>query len=238
MWRRTRSFSIRSERIELRLPKRSDYVGWARQRRASREFHRPWVPTSFSGDVSRAGFRRWVSQAHRTFSEGSELNLLLFRNADQALLGSLACKNIRRGTVQCGTLSFWIGREYARLGYMTEAVTAFVNHAFTRLDLGRLEAACLPENRASRGLLEKTGFREEGRAEAYLRIAGAWRDHILFSNIREDRRESARRMETLAGGRMPPDESRPDGRTAGDGGTRGVSDDDPPRHTRRLRRAI
>ena len=238
MWRRIGSFSIKSERIELRLPKRSDYVGWACQRRASREFHRPWVPTSFSGDVSRTGFRRWVNQAHRTFSEGSELNLLLFRNADQALLGSLACKNIRRGTVQCGTLSFWIGREYARMGYMSEAVSAFVNHAFTSLDLGRLEAACLPENRASRGLLKKTGFREEGRAEAYLKIAGAWRDHILFSNIREDRRESARRMETVTGRRSSQDEIPPGGRAAGDGGGRSVSDDDRPRHTRRLRRAI
>ena len=208
MWRRTRSLSIKSERVELRLPKRSDYVGWACQRRASREFHRPWVPTSFSGDVSRTGFRVWVNQAHQTFGEGSELNLLLFRNADQALLGSLACKNIRRGTVQCGTLSFWIGREYARMGYMTEAVTAFVNHAFSKLDLGRLEAACLPENRASRGLLEKTGFQKEGRAEAYLKIAGVWRDHILYSNIREDRREIARRMETVTAGRSPPDELR------------------------------
>ncbi len=238
MWRRTRSFSIKSGRIELRLPNRTDYAGWACQRRASREFHRPWVPTSFSGDVSRTGFRRWVNQAHRTFSEGSELNLLLFRNSDQALLGSLACKNIRRGTVQCGTLSFWIGREHARSGYMSEAVMAFVNHAFTRLDLGRLEAACLPENRASRGLLEKTGFREEGRAEAYLKIAGAWRDHILYSNIREDRRESARRMETVTGRRSPPDENPPGGRAAGDGGTRSVSDDDPARLARRFRRVM
>ena len=230
MWKRAHSFSIKAKRIELRLPKRSDYVSWARLRHASREFHRPWVPTSFTHDVSRARFRKWVSGAQRSFCEGTELNLLVFRNSDRAVLGSLACKNIRRGTVQCGTLSFWVGREFARLGYMTEAVTAFTNHAFTKLDLGRLEAACLPENRASRGLLEKTGFREEGRAEAYLQIAGAWRDHVLFSNVREDRRESARRMETMIAGRSNPDGILPGGQAIGDGRTLSNSDDVSPRY--------
>lgn len=225
MWKRAHSFSIRAERVELRLPKRSDYVGWASQRNASREFHRPWVPTSFTRDVSRARYRKWVRRARQCLGDGTELNLLVFRSADQVVLGSLACKNIRRGTVQCGTLSFWIGREFARLGYMTEAVTAFVDHAFTKLDLGRLEAACLPENRASRRLLEKTGFREEGRAEAYLQIAGVWRDHVLFSNVREDRRESARRMEIMIAGRSTPDGILPDGQAIGDGRTRSDSDD-------------
>ena len=230
MWKRAHSFSIKAERVELRLPKRSDYVGWASQRHASREFHRPWVPTSFTRDVSRARFRKWVRRARQSYGDGTELNLLVFRNSDQVVLGSLACKNIRRGTVQCGTLSFWIGREFARLGYMTEAVTAFVNHAFTRMDLGRLEAACLPENKASRGLLEKTGFREEGRAEAYLQIAGVWRDHVLFSIVREDRRESARRMEIVIAGRSTSDGTFPDGQAIGDGRTRSDSDDGSPRY--------
>ena len=228
MWKRAHSFSIEAERVELRLPRRSDYVGWARQRHASREFHRPWVPTSFTRDVSRARFRKWVKRARHSFGDGTELNLLVFRNSDQVVLGSLACKNIRRGTVQCGTLSFWIGREFARMGYMTEAVTAFVNHAFTKLDLGRLEAACLPENKASRGLLEKTGFRKEGRAEAYLQIAGVWRDHVLFSNIREDRRAIARRMEIVTGGRSSPNGILSEGQAIGDEGTRGDPEGESP----------
>ena len=44
------------------------------------------------------------------------------------------------------------------------------------LDLSRLEAACLPENAASRGLLEKSGFKYEGVAQSYLQIAGRWRN--------------------------------------------------------------
>ena len=66
-----------------------------------------------------------------------------------------------------------------------------VHHAFTMLDLSRIEAACLPENVASRALLERAGFRYEGVAEGYLQIDGRWRDHVLYANLRSDRRGRA-----------------------------------------------
>ena len=51
---------------------------------------------------------------------------------------------------------------------MREAIGALVHFSFTRLDLSRIEAACLPENAASRGLLESAGFKYEGVAQSYL----------------------------------------------------------------------
>ncbi|KKK63201.1 hypothetical protein LCGC14_2996670, partial [marine sediment metagenome] len=56
------------------------------------------------------------------------------------------------------------------------------------LDLSRIEAACLPENQASRGLLEKAGFKYEGVAQSYLQIDGRWRTHVLYAALRKDRR--------------------------------------------------
>ena len=38
-----------------------------------------------------------------------------------------------------------------------------------------------PENVASRRVLEKLGFREEGLFRRYLDVDGAWRDHLLFA---------------------------------------------------------
>jgi ribosomal-protein-alanine N-acetyltransferase len=71
---------------------------------------------------------------------------------------------------------------------MREAILAVTHHAFTHLDLSRLEAACLPENAASRGVLEKCGFKYEGVAQSYLQINGRWRNHVLYANLRADRR--------------------------------------------------
>ena len=41
---------------------------------------------------------------------------------------------------------------------------------------------------ASEGLLRKLGFRQEGYARAYLRIDGAWRDHLMFALLASDYR--------------------------------------------------
>jgi ribosomal-protein-alanine N-acetyltransferase len=71
---------------------------------------------------------------------------------------------------------------------MREAIDAVVHYAFDRLDLSRIEAACLPENKASRGLLEKAGFKYEGVAQSYLQIDGRWRTHVLYAALRLDRR--------------------------------------------------
>ena len=71
---------------------------------------------------------------------------------------------------------------------MREAVTGLVAHAYRKLDLSRIEAACLPENQASRGLLESCGFKYEGVAQSYLQINGRWRNHVLYANLRHDRR--------------------------------------------------
>jgi ribosomal-protein-alanine N-acetyltransferase len=71
---------------------------------------------------------------------------------------------------------------------MQEAIQAVVHYAFTRVDLSRIEAACLPENAASRGLLESCGFKYEGVAQSYLQISGRWRTHVLYAALRMDRR--------------------------------------------------
>jgi ribosomal-protein-alanine N-acetyltransferase len=114
--------------------------------------------------------------------------MFLVRRSDQALVGAITLDNIRRGPAQAGTLGYWTGLPYARNGYMREAIGAMVHHAFTKLDLSRIEAACLPENAASRGLLESAGFKYEGVAQSYLQINGRWRTHVLYASLRHDRR--------------------------------------------------
>src|SRR4029079_5661465 len=87
---------------------------------------------------------------------------------------------------QAANLGYWMGEEYANQGYMTDAVRVLLPHAFQALGLHRIDAACIPENRPSRHLLEKFGFREIGEAKGYLKINGEWRDHLLTSALLED----------------------------------------------------
>lgn len=179
---------IDTERMVLRPPVHSDYRAWSALREQSADFLKPWEPSWSTDHLTRKAFVNRVYWANRSIAQGTALPLFLERRTDRQLLGAITLDNIRRGPAQAGTIGYWIGEGFAREGYMREALTAVVHHAFQVLDLSRLESACLPENTASRGLLEKCGYKYEGVAQSYLQINGRWRNHVLYANLRGDRR--------------------------------------------------
>ncbi|WP_424987763.1 GNAT family N-acetyltransferase [Microbulbifer sp. S227A] len=183
-----RKLKLETERLTLRPPVHADFRDWADMRAASREFLVPWEPSWATDHLSRKGFTNRVYWAQRSIGNGSAVPLFLFRRDDQRLVGAITLDNIRRGPAQAGTLGYWTGAPFARQGYMREAIGAVVHYAFSQLDLSRIEAACLPENAASRGLLENSGFKYEGVAQSYLQINGRWRTHVLYASLRSDRR--------------------------------------------------
>ncbi len=183
-----RRVRVETERMTLRLPEHGDWRQWSELRDTSAEFLSKWEPVWANDHLTRRSFTNRVYWAQRAEAQGTALPMLLVRREDNQLLGALTLDNIRRGPAQAGTLGYWIGQPYSRQGYMREAILALTHHAFTRLDLSRMEAACLPENAPSRGVLEKCGFKYEGVAQSYLQINGRWRNHVLYANLRGDRR--------------------------------------------------
>ena len=183
-----RKVHIDTERLTLRLPHHGDYLAWSALRNSSRDFLTPWEPTWASDHITRKAFTNRVQWAQRSVTTGSGLPLFMFRKADQALIGAITLDNIVRGPSQSGTLGYWVGQSHVRQGYMREAILGVVRYSFETLDLSRIQAACLPENEASRGVLEKTGFKYEGVAQSYLQINGRWRNHVIYACLRHDRR--------------------------------------------------
>ena len=177
------------DRVYLRLPRNADCDAWISLRRQSRAFLEPWEPSWRHDHLERSTFRRRVRLARLLSEDGRTWAYLVFRTADDALLGGLSIEN-RRGWPACtASLGYWIGEPHARQGYMCDAVETAIRHAFEDLEINRVEAACVPENEASRRLLLRCGFRREGRAEACLEIGGKWRDHELYARLAPGRQD-------------------------------------------------
>jgi [ribosomal protein S5]-alanine N-acetyltransferase len=172
--------------VYLRAPQIGDYAEWAELREASRAFLTPWEPTWPSDDLSRGAFRRRLRRYAEDQRSDIAYAFLIFRSDDQTMVGGLTLANIRRGVAQAGAIGYWVGAPFARQGFMTAAVRAFIPFGFGTLRLHRLEAACIPTNAASVGLLEKTGFQREGYAREYLCINGIWQDHLLYARLKDD----------------------------------------------------
>ena len=179
--------SVAGHGVTLRVPQSNDYTEWAALREVSRAFLVPWEPTWPVDDLTRGAFRRRLKRYMEDLRGDLAYAFLVFRNDDNAMVGGLTLANIRRGVAQAGSIGYWVGEPYARHGYMTAAMRTLIPFCFGTLRLHRLEAACIPTNAASIGLLEKTGFQREGYARSYLCINGIWQDHLLYARLKDDR---------------------------------------------------
>lgn len=83
-------------------------------------------------------------------------------------------------------LGFTLARGHQGHGYATEAVTALLDRLFTVEGLRRVSAECDARNTASARLLERAGFRLEGRRPAHTWIKGEWTDDLLFGLLAAD----------------------------------------------------
>ncbi|HEY0103492.1 MAG TPA: GNAT family protein [Brevundimonas sp.] len=171
--------------VFLRPPRASDHEAWATLRQSSRAYLQRWEPTWPEDDLTRAAFKRRLSIYGREMEAGNAWPFFIFTEADRMLAGAITLSNVRRGVAEAGTLGYWIGEPFAGRGLATAAVRAMVGYAFGELNLHRVEAACVPQNAASRRVLEKAGFELEGQARAYLKINGAWADHLLFGVVND-----------------------------------------------------
>ena len=84
-------------------------------------------------------------------------------------------------------IGFALGRTHWGRGYAREAVACVVAYAFDTLRLHRLEADIDPRNAASCALVERFGFRLEGRLRERYCVAGDVQDTALYGLLATDR---------------------------------------------------
>lgn len=94
------------------------------------------------------------------------------------ITGMVSLNNILYGTMQSATLSYKLDEHKTGQGFMTEALEKLIEIAFSELGLHRLEANIMPRNAPSLKLVSRLGFQNEGLAKDYLKINGAWEDHV------------------------------------------------------------
>lgn len=178
---------LHGDGVYLRSPQLGDFGEWAELREQSRGFLTPWEPLWAHDDLSRGAFKRRIRRYQRDIRDDRAYPFFVFRSYNARIVGGVTVSNVRRAVAQTCSIGYWIGQPYAHQGFMSSALQSLIPFIFDNLGLHRIEAACLPTNAPSIGLLTKSGFEREGYARRYLKINGIWQDHVLFSMIAEDR---------------------------------------------------
>ncbi|MBQ9180402.1 MAG: GNAT family N-acetyltransferase [Firmicutes bacterium] len=112
---------------------------------------------------------------------------ITMKGEDQAI-GSIGFEpDPRRPEIRAKELGYSLSEDYWGLGIMTEAAREVVRYAFEEEELQVLSIEAAPDNKRSLRVIEKLGFKFEGRLrDAYRTFDGKIRDTMVFSITKDD----------------------------------------------------
>ena len=162
--------------ILLRAPKLADLNDFVSAMQASQDLHIPWVQSPCTQESFLSYLKQYEAPDHKSY--------LVCIN--KQIAGVINLSQIIRGAFQSAFMGYYATKSFAHQGIMTQALRQTVHIAFTELQLHRLEANIQPENTASKHLVARCGFRQEGFSPKYLKIMGQWQDHERWAITLED----------------------------------------------------
>jgi len=171
--------------VTTRLVSIADAATMAELLRVNRDFLAPWEPVRPDDSFTTEGQRGYLEEVLRSYHAGAALPHVIVDAG--RIVGRVTLTNITRGPFQSCNLGYWVAEQANGRGVATSAVARIARLAFGELGLHRIEAGTLVHNALSQRVLERNGFQRYGLAPRYLKIAGEWRDHVLFQLLSTDR---------------------------------------------------
>lgn len=169
-------------RVMLRPLVAADFAAFSEVRRRNGRWLTDWEPLRPAVTADPAeneeAFTRRCDVRERERAAGNAYSFGIF--VDSILVGEINLNGVTRGSMQSATIGYWMDKERAGHGYVPESVVVLSRFAFEDLRLHRLEICIIPRNHNSLRVVEKLGWRHEGRAERFLEINGVWEDHDRF----------------------------------------------------------
>ena len=174
-------------RIGLRLIRARDARQLERLLRENRSWLQEWEATHPSGAAPAPGsvsMRPTIRSMRTQLGAGTGVPFVI--TYDGSVVGQLSVSEVSGGALRSAQLGYWISEHVAGRGITPVCVAMAIDYLFRELRLHRVEICIRPENTASLRIVEKLGMRFEGRRNAYIHIAGAWRDHVCYAVTTEE----------------------------------------------------
>lgn len=110
----------------------------------------------------------------------------IFLKEYNLLIGQIELCHMNWWYDKAGEICYHIGKKYWGKGYATEASKAVISYCFSKLKFRKIYADTDPNNLASQKVLEKLGFKFEGRIREKNLIKGKWTDELDYGLLRSE----------------------------------------------------
>lgn len=127
-----------------------------------------------------------IELLNKLYTKGQCIRWGILHNEAGRLIGTCGFNQGVSPTDHIGEIGYELGFSFWGQGLMTEALKAVLDYGFSQLDLNRIEAYVLPDNKASLALLGKLGFEREGLLRQRGYYKGRFHDEYLLSLIRAE----------------------------------------------------
>ncbi len=125
-------------------------------------------------------FCGWHSEQPRR-----RFKLAIVRRADQRLVGNCGIRRKPDNDWEAD-IGYELSPDCWEKGYATEAARSMVDFGFRELRLQRISSRCIADNLASARVLERLGFKREGRLRRNEFFKGRWWDTLLYALLAEE----------------------------------------------------
>jgi ribosomal-protein-serine acetyltransferase len=140
-----------------------------------------WMPWAAGQDL--AGTERFIAEAEEQRARDDGFQAKIAPEGEiVGVAGFHSVDWINRHT----SLGYWLAEDAQGKGLMTTVVRALLDHAFGEWELHRVEIHCAPENRRSRAIPERLGFREEARLRETERVGGRYLDSVVYGLLESE----------------------------------------------------
>lgn len=126
-----------------------------------------------------------VQESIDSYAGAENLRLAIALRDSGEMIGTISLYRIHASNRR-GDIGYALARAHWQRGYLSEAMEAFIAHAFDALDLNRIEADIDPRNVASAKLLEKMAFVREGYMRERWIVNGEVCDTAFYGLLRRE----------------------------------------------------
>lgn len=101
------------------------------------------------------------------------------------IAGSIGFNEINK-TSKIGEVGYWLGEQFQGKGLMTKALKTLIDYGFEELGLNRIQIKAAVDNKKSRAIPERLGFKQEGIIRQAEWLYDHYVDHVVYGLLAEE----------------------------------------------------
>lgn len=143
----------------------------------NREYLRCWLPwLDHTKDVEY--IKQNIEEANEKYNNNMGFELGIWYKS--CLVGVIGIHEINLKE-QKTAISYWLAEEYQGNGIITNSVKFVISYVFKEIKLKKIEIRCAVDNKKSRAIPERLGFKFESIKELAENLYGKIHDHAIYS---------------------------------------------------------